>query len=309
MPIPTPIPLTGGQYDLTAGEYRATVTALGAGLRTLTFRDQPLITGYGPDELPPDGAGQLLAPWPNRVDGGCYSFGGQQFQLELSEPAHGNAIHGLTRWAGWQADGQEATRVRLRHRLFPRPGYPFLLDLTARYELGPGGLTVQVTATNAGGHPAPYGTGHHPYLTAGPGPVDGWELTLPAASYLPSGPRGIPAGPPQDVAGTDFDFRTASPLGRTSLDHALTGLTRDDDGLAWTRLRAGDTEVLLWAGPGYDWLQVFTGDGLEPGQRRQALAVEPMTCPPNALASGDDLVVLEPGASVTHHWGIQARQA
>ena len=77
------------------------VTELGGGLRELTYRGQPLIISYEPDELPPAGAGQLLAPWPNRVDGGRYEFGGTAYQLDLSEPAHGNAIHGLTRWANW----------------------------------------------------------------------------------------------------------------------------------------------------------------------------------------------------------------
>jgi aldose 1-epimerase len=50
---------------------------------------------------------------------------------------------------------------------------------------------------------------------------------------------------------------------------------------------------------------VFTGDTLDASRRRRALAVEPMTCPPNAFASGTDLIILAPGASVTHTWGIQ----
>jgi len=52
------------QYEIEAGDYRATVTELGAGLRELLFRDQPVIAGYPPDELPPAGAGQLLS-WPS----------------------------------------------------------------------------------------------------------------------------------------------------------------------------------------------------------------------------------------------------
>ena len=65
------------------------------------------------------------------------------------------------------------------------------------------------------------------------------------------------------------------------------------------------TEVALWAGPGYGWLQVFTGDALGPARRRRAVAIEPMTCPPNAFVSGTDLLMLEPGDSVTHTWGIE----
>src|ERR1700739_4203693 len=92
------IPLTGTQYEIEAGDYRATVTELGAGLRVLEHAGTPLVTSYDADQLPPHGAGQLLSPWPNRVGGGRYSFGGAEHQLALSEPPLGNAIHGLTPW-------------------------------------------------------------------------------------------------------------------------------------------------------------------------------------------------------------------
>src|ERR1700741_4074203 len=81
------IPLTGTQYEIEAGDYRATVTELGAGLRGLRFGDTFLVTSFDADELPPHGAGQLLTPWPNRVDGGRYAFEGEDLQLALSEPA------------------------------------------------------------------------------------------------------------------------------------------------------------------------------------------------------------------------------
>jgi len=301
-----PIPLTGAQHDIGAGEYEATVTELGAGLRRLSFGGSSLITGYEPDELPPGGAGQLLAPWPNRIDGGRYEFDGGNFQLDLSEPARGNAIHGLTRWANWDlADRAASDQVTLTHFLHGRPGYPFCLALSVTYRLGAAsGLAVAVTAWNVGTRPAPYGTGSHPYVTAGAPLVDDCELELPAGYWLPTDDRGIPSGPPEDVTSTKFDFRVARRIGGTRLDHALTGLTRDESGLAWARLSSASARLGLWAGPGYDWLQVFTGDPLDPSHRRRALAVEPMTCPANAFVTGEGLLTLDPGDSVTHTWGI-----
>jgi len=316
MSQPSAAPLTGAQHTIRAGDYEATVTELGAGLRSLTHRGRQVITGYEPDELPPAGAGQLLAPWPNRIDGGRYSFSGASYQLELSEAARGNAIHGLTRWANWEATARESTQiapdqsatdgVTLSHVLHGRPGYPFCLALSASYRLcASEGLLVAVTAENLGSRPAPYGTGSHPYLTTGASSVDACELQLPAALWLPTDARGIPSGPPQHVAGSQFDFRAARLIGDTNLDHALTGLTRDESGLAWARLASAEATLGLWAGPGYEWLQVFTGDGLAAGLRRRALAIEPMTCPPNAFATGENLLTLAPGDSVTHTWGIE----
>jgi aldose 1-epimerase len=139
--------------------------------------------------------------------------------------------------------------------------------------------------------------------------IDECTLVVPASRWLPAGDRGIPVGAPRDVAGTPLDFRAARPVGKARLDHALTGLARDESGRAWARLTGGGGQVSLWAGAGYGWFQVFTGDTLPAGHRRTALAVEPMTCPPNALATGDDLIMLAPGASVTRAWGITVAPA
>jgi aldose 1-epimerase len=302
-----PIPLTGTQYEISAGGYTATVTELGAGLRELRHHGKPLLTGYEADQLPPAAAGQLLAPWPNRVDGGRYSFDGAQFQLDLSEPAAGNAIHGLTRWANWTLAARDENRVLLRHVLHGRPGYPFCLDLEAEYRLDADtGLRVQVTARNAGSGPAPYGTGSHPYLTTGTPVIDECELMLPAARWQPADQRGIPTGPTEDVSGTPFDFRSPRPIGDVRLDHAFTALHRGQDGRVRVRLTGPQGGLSLWAGEGYRWLQVFTADPLDPSHRRRALAVEPMTCPPNAFVTGADLLIIEPGDSVQHSWGVEA---
>jgi aldose 1-epimerase len=304
------VPLTGRQYEIDADDYRATVTELGAGLRELTFRGQPVIAGYEADELPPAGAGQLLAPWPNRVDGGRYVFGGAEQHLALTEPARSTAIHGLTRWMPWTVVSHDASAVRLRSAPHGQQGYPFALEIEAEYRLESGtGLHVAITARNRGSHAAPYGTGQHPYLTVRTASVDDCELTLPAGSWLPLDDRGIPSGPAQSVEGTPYDFRKPRLIGSTQLDHALTGLSRDGDGRAWAHLTAdggAGTQVGLWAGPGYRWLQVFTGDSLGPDLRRKAVAIEPMTCPPNAFVTADDLLVLQPGDTVTHTWGIAA---
>jgi aldose 1-epimerase len=302
------IPLTGQQYEIGAGDYRATVTELGAGLRELTFRDQSVIAGYGADELPPAGSGELLAPWPNRIDGGRYTFGGAHLQLALTEPANGNAIHGLTRWMTWTLVRHDPDRVLLRNPPHGQQGYPFCLEIDAEFRLGYPGLHVAITARNRGSNAAPYGTGSHPYLTAGTPTVDDCELSVPAGFWLPTDDRGIPTGPAAAVDGTPYDFRKPRTIGATRLDHALTGLDRDDDGRAWAQLTASSgtgARVGLWAGEGYKWLQVFTGDTIPPDRRRKALAIEPMTCPPNAFVTLEDLLVLEPGESVTHTWGIE----
>jgi aldose 1-epimerase len=305
--MPQTLPLTGAQYEIAAGDYQATVTELGAGLRALTHRGYAVVSGYEADEVPPAGAGQLLLPWPNRIDRGRYSFGGADHQLDLTEPVLGNAIHGLTRWASWQLAEHTTDHVELRLDLLGKPGYPFRLELRASYRLAAdSGLEVTVTASNDGSRPAPFGTGSHPYLRASATGIDDCELLLPAARWQPANDRGIPAGAPQDVTGSQYDFRTPRPVKGITLDHGFTDLAADPDGRSWARLTGPDAQVALWAGPGYRWLQAFTGDPLAPPARRRAVAIEPMTCPPNAFVSGTDLLTLAPGDSSTHQWGLQA---
>ena len=266
-----------------------------------------MLDGYAVDEPATSGRGQLLIPWPNRIRDGTYEFAGRRHQLELTEPARENAIHGLVRHAAWRAAEREASRVVLEHVVDSEPGYPFTLGLRIEYALSSEGLTVTTTATNVGADRCPYGCGAHPYLTAGTPPVDTAVLSVPAATVLLSDERGIPTGR-IPVDGTAFDFRRPLPIGTTVLDNCFTDLERDDDGRA--RVRLLNTEghgVTLWADESYRYVMLFTGDSL-PDVDRRSLAVEPMTCSPNAFQTGEDVIVVEPGSSVSSTWGISAIQ-
>jgi aldose 1-epimerase len=108
------------------------------------------------------------------------------------------------------------------------------------------------------------------------------------------------------VEDTEYDFRQPRQIGPTKMDHAFTDLVRDADGLARVELRDPDhgTGVSFWVDAHYPFLMLFTGDTVAEARRRHGLAVEPMTCPPNAFRSGDALIRLDPGASVTSTWGI-----
>jgi len=299
---------TGEQFEIAHGDQRVVVVEVGGGVRRYVVGEWEVLEGYGEGEMATAGRGQVLAPWPNRLQDGRYEFDGQEHQLPLSEPEHGNAIHGLVRWAAWQALEQEPHRVVLEHLLHPQPGYPFTVELHVEYALAESGLTVRTTATNAGAETCPYGSGAHPYLTLGTQKVDDIVLRVPARTALRSDERGIPVAT-VPVAGTELDFRSARPIGSAKLDHGYTDLERDDDGLACVELSAqdGDRGVTVWVDEGYRYLMVFTGD--HPDVERRGLAVEPMTCAPDAFRSGAGLIRLEPGASVTTTWGIRSTPA
>jgi aldose 1-epimerase len=297
-------PPSGRQVAISSGDQHATIVEVGGGLRSYRRGDWDVLDGYAVDAMASGGRGQILMPWPNRVADGAYTFDGTRQQLALSEAGARNAIHGLVRWVAWTVVEEAVDRVVLAHRLHPQPGYPFSLDLEVEYALRPDGLHVRTRAVNVGSARCPFGAGAHPYLSVGGGPIDDAILRLPASTVLHADVRGIPVSS-ADVQGTPLDFRAPRQIGSSVLDHAITDLERGADGRAWVELSAPEGPVVrLWVDAAYRYLMVFTGDTL-PGGGRRSLAVEPMTCAPNAFASGDGLLVLEPGEAIEGSWGIE----
>jgi aldose 1-epimerase len=280
------------------------VVEVGGGLRSYVAGGRALLDGYGPEEICTSGRGQLLLPWPNRIEDGLYEWDGRRHQLALTEAESRNAIHGLVRWSAWAVSASEPDRAVLRHVLHPQPGYPFSLSLEVEYRLSEAGLTVRTTATNVGADACPYGTGAHPYLTVGTPTVDDLVLRSPGRAVIRSDARGIPTDA-VPVDGTELDFRQPGPIGALELDNAFTDLERGADGTARVDLRRPDngTGLTLWVDESYGYLMLFTGDPL-PDVARRSLAVEPMTCPPNAFRSGEAVIRLEPGESHSGTWGI-----
>ena len=288
---------SGEQFEIALGDQRAVVVEVGGGLREYSEAGRDILDGYGTDEICPSGRGQVLSPFPNRVQDGNYEFDGRQHQLLLDEPQSGNAIHGLVRWSLWSAAEQEPDRVAMEHTLHPRPGYPFALASSR----------VLAVAWRAAGakHRHQRGGGAVPLRDRGASLPDPGhrarrhgDAALSRETVLRADERGIPTGD-VPVAGTEYDFRQARPIGATRLDNCFTDLDRDPDGLA--RVELGDLE--LWMDAAYPYVMLFTGDPL-PDVARRSLAIEPMTCPPNAFRTGRDLIRLEPGQSTVSTWGI-----
>lgn len=296
---------TGDQYEITFQDQRAVVTEVGATLRVYSVDGRDVVSGFAEDEVVHGGRGMQLLPWPNRIRDGRYTFDGVEQQLALTEPTRHNAIHGLVRHVAWDLMDFTGDSVSQRVRVYPQPGWASALEATITHTLGPDGLEVKVSATNIGAVAVPFGYAAHPYFTVGEEVVDDIVLKLPAASYLEVDDRLLPVAV-RPVEGLVEDFRTPHALGTANLDTALTDLTRDADGRARVTLALGDRYAEMWADEAFGWLQVFTGEH----RRDIALAVEPMTCGPDAFNPGptdSDVVVLQPGDSFTGRWGVVGR--
>ncbi|HEY3711763.1 MAG TPA: aldose 1-epimerase family protein [Amycolatopsis sp.] len=295
---------TGEQFEITRGNARAVVTEIGAGLRVFEVGGVPYVEEFEADEKSPKGLGQVLLPWPNRTKGGLWEFEGEPQQLEITEEARGNAIHGLTRHLEWELVEHAESSITLAVDVEVQPGWPVPLRATITYELAPRELTITHEIRNEGEQPIGVGLGTHPYFRIGDAPTDELTLTLPATRVRPYlADEQMPYAEEQDVEDTEYDFRGGRLLKGVDLDTAFGGLTPAEDGTHHVELSHGDRRLLVWTGPDFHWAQVFTPDELV--GRGRAVAIEPMTCPADALNTGTDLIELEPATSWSGSWGIR----
>lgn len=298
----------GRVHELRAGGYLARICEVGATLNDLEFDGRPLLLPSPLDGPMLHYRGAIVAPWPNRIGDGRYTWDGQEIQTALSEPERACALHGLVSFQRYEPHGDvREEALTLRTELFPSTGYPFHLVIDVHYALDTeDGLTTTVTARNVGAQDAPYGVCPHPYLVAGPEPLETWTLEMAAGTALQVSPdRLLPTGMTAIEPGSLLDFADGRVIGDAEFDHAVTDLSRTA-GLARVAVTApGGTGVEITADERCPWLQIHTGDRPEPEHDRKGLAVEPMTCPPDAFRSGTDVVRLAPGARHKAAWTIR----
>lgn len=308
--------------ELCAGQYRAQISLFGGGLWSLTFAGKPLVVtpplphqGLSRVSPVPFAAGCLLAPWPNRVDGGNFTFQGETYQLEINEPARHNAIHGFVRERPWALDPETSDNpaaVCLTLEMAPQPGWPWRLKYVVNWSVdATQGLGGELRVSNLSATPCPFGFGWHPYLGAGGASLDECILSISVGNNLVLDPvRNLPTGLGQSA---DDVLGQARPVALHGLwlDHAFRAQPEPDGRVRAALCRSDGSGTELSAGPWCRWLQIYSADPAHqeafPGVRDgRALAVEPMTCPPNALNRNQDLLVLASGESRAFAFGLRA---
>ena len=297
---------SGLQWTIEADGHRAVIAEVGGVLRGYCAGEREVLDGFGPDEISPASAGQILAPWPNRIRDGHYTFEGTAYQLALTEPARHNAIHGLANWARWRLVDQAAGAVMVELDLPPQVGYPWSLTLRTRWSVSADGLRSDQEVVNTSDRNAPWGFSVHPYLRLPGVAVEDILLQVPGRSRVLTDARLLPIGAVK-VAGSEYDYTEPRRIGDAVLDTTFGDLTYEADGGSSVRIAAptGDQSVTVWGDENFRWWQIFTGDTLHGERFRRSVAIEPMTCPPDAYRSGRDLIVLEPGQTWRASWGVR----
>ncbi len=242
----------------------------------------------------------LLFPFPNRLEGGTYSFNGKEYNFPENDFGRPNALHGLVHDKPFSItdQGQDNTKVWVTASLTDNgtdSAYPFPFELQVTYSLSTASLRVEFRVTNHGDTDMPFGLGWHPYFNLD-GHIRDCELKLPAGYEIEVDDNMIPTG--KKSPSTCFDnYRS---LAGIELDTCfeISEVNRENS----TFVKLPDQQTLeIWQDEHHAFIQVFTPeDG-------QTIAIEPMTCGIDALNTGEGLQVLAPGTSARMCCGVRLK--
>ena len=289
--------------EIIKGDLKAKIDTYGASLVSLSNNGFDLIE---PNTRQGLYAGSVLAPWPNRIRDGKYTFNNENFVLPINEVVIINALHGLVAQVDWQITNSSESLVELDYLLNCPKIYPGKLHLKATYKLIYDYIDISIVAVNVGDKAAPYGVSIHTYLVAGQSTKnDQLFLHLPCSEFMQVDlERLLPLGI-EKVDSTNFDFRNPKQISKLFIDHAFKVDPELSNSVSL--LNQSKMGVELEFDENTKWIQIHTADRDGGADSRMAVAIEPMSCPPDAFNSGVDLISLAP--KERHAYRLKIKQA
>ena len=308
--------MSDNEIILKHGDLRARVSQHGASLRGLWHEGTDgvktgIVTDYSGADNKIGGQGDVLIPFPGRIKNGAYHFGGETFQLAITDKEAPNAIHGFVRQKDWAIVEQTPSTITFETQLLPSDatGYPFALQIAIRYALDDNMLICGFVIENTGQTAAPVAAGFHPYFSVGGDLINDAVLTVPFNSILEFDANLTPTGTVLPVAETTFDFREGRPIGETVINTCYLHPVRDDDGDTEVHLQSADGKrsIIVWMDSAFDALVLYSGDPLPLPHHRRSLAIEPMTGASDVFNHPEwGLRTLAPGEKFRGAWGVSS---
>ncbi|MBE1875366.1 aldose epimerase [Myceligenerans pegani] len=282
-----------GEHTVTA-----VISPRAAAVRSLRVDDVDLVEPTTMTTEPPGMSGAILAPWPNRVEDAAWWLDGREHRLTVTEPALGHATHGLLTTTDFVVRARRQDAVTLGAAISRPDGYPFVLDVSVSYRLCDSGIVTRIAVHNQGATRAPVALGAHPYLRIGDVPTARLRMSLDADHVWPLDERHLPVG---RVPCSVTDVLVSESPRHATYESSAPGRT-----LAHTLTAPDGRCVVLTADGAHRFTQLWITDALAGDDGpREAIAIEPMTAPPNALRSGVGLHWLDAGARWTTTWNIR----
>ncbi len=287
------------------GSYLEILSGLGAAINDLKVKNSKdqlvsVVAGYRSDDEIRNGhhskfAGSKLSPFPNRLAAGKFTFEGTEHQLYINEIELNNNLHALLHNRPFDvvsssADDKSAVLVLKHAYQGVEKGFPFPYDIEISVAYTLQETTISTKVTNTGDTNMPIGDGWHPYFIFED--ISKVSLKMGQATRVSS----LVGNEEGNVHG----YESGRLIGEGQLDDCfLVQGDRFEVGLEDAEAGVSITTWQESATGQYRYLQVYT-----PPNRKE-IAVEPVSCPPNAFNTGKGLVVLAPGESTEMKIGIR----
>ena len=299
--------------DTATGQSLHILTGCGASLQSLVLKTaatelQELIVGYADEEdclrtAGTDYRGCFLFPFPNRLAGGRYEWQGHEYQFEMNDGGRPNALHGLWPTAAFQyrssTVGEDFGTLVIGKTIGSAESgaYPFDMDVQLEFTLSANkGLAVVVQVHNLGKTDAPFGVGYHPYFAAPKG-LENYKFAMPPCLEYEVDGNLVPTG----IQRQNFAFAEGAKVDM-ALDEGFSFGPDLPIVLAQLTDSEAETTVTMWqmaGSTGMRYLQIYTPP------TRDRIAIEPMSCPANAMQTGEGLRTLAPGQAAAFSFGVR----
>ncbi len=299
------------EIELNYKNQSLVINILGGGIKEYYLvkngQKENIIYGYSKDEEKSGSMGDILFPFPGRIENSEYTFEGKKYKLSGLKIKDGHAIHGFAKLAIWKLINKTENSATLSFSMtkkeYEAKGFPFGLTINVTYSLSGKGLMCSAEILNMGDEAAPFGLGFHPYFSINGAKVDEMFLQIPANKMVEFAPNLKPTGQFLEIDG-DLDFGTQKKIGDLVIDNCFTDLNYENDE-AKTTLSVGDVKITIWQDQNLPYLQLYSADTIGEDHLRKGLAIEAQTCTGFVLNMPEmGLKVLQPGEKFTASWGI-----
>ncbi len=244
--------------------------------------------------------GSKLTPFPNRIRDGKYCFKGSYYQLPINHRHENHAIHGLVYDKSFSLVKLIANKVCAELEIEycysgGDVGFPWCFRVTLVYTLTNKGIKITTYIKNTGTQDMPFGDGWHPYFKFNE-VVDDLMISIPSSKKILVDGRMIPNGKFE----RNDDIKNLRLIGNKVLD---SGFQIETLGISTTQLYSPkkDTKINVWQDSDfakYNYLQIY----IPPS--RESIAIEPMTCAPDAFNNHEGLNILSPNSEFKGEYGV-----
>lgn len=282
-------------------EYGAALNRIEIPFKNNTFN---LIKGYEAiDDFKKPYRGVLLAPFPNRIKKGQYTFNEKNYQLPINRVEENNALHGFLynqpfKLIENKIEGDIATLVLQNKYDQNAEGYPFKFNTVVSYVWNaPYELEVKTTLINKGDFTMPLGLGWHPYFQF-PQSINNIALHINTTKQFKVDQYLIPTLKTEPYS----SFIQHKKIAQTSFDDCFA--LNDANNMHTTELIDNDNNIAIaikQSTKTFKYLQVYTPPN------RDCIAIEPMTCIPDSFNNQLGLIKLKPTESYSCSYNINLR--